>query len=204
MYGGAAGLSIRQTTNIDAGDTANTCHWDFPNHIGTHIDAPHHFFNGAPCITDYPPEFWYFQHPRLVDIEAEDGYLIVPKDVENHLHSETDLLLLRTGYERYRSEDRYWQRNPGLSAELGLWLRREYPAVKMVGLDCISVTSRLHREEGRSAHQAFLDPDGKGHPVLLIEDMALAGTPGQLRQVIVAPLRVSKADGGPCTVVGLK
>lgn len=139
-----------------------------------------------------------------MDIKAGDGHRVTPENLGDRLEPATDLLLIRTGYERYRSEERYWQRNPGLSAELGLWLRREYPVVKMVGLDCISITSRIHREEGRSAHRAFLDPDGEGHPVLLIEDMALATAPGQLRQVIVAPLRVSEADGGPCTVMGLK
>jgi len=69
-------------------------------------------------------------------------------------------------------------------------------------MDLISVTSREHREEGRAAHRAFLDPAGEGNPVLLIEDMALAHVRGALRAVCVSPLRVRDADGGPCTVFG--
>ena len=69
-------------------------------------------------------------------------------------------------------------------------------------MDVISVTSRLHREEGREAHRALLDPERPGDPVLALEDMALQRVKGRLARVIVAPLRVRNADGGPCTVIG--
>jgi hypothetical protein len=67
-------------------------------------------------------------------------------------------------------------------------------------MDMISVTARAHRPEGRLAHRAFLDPEGPGSPVLLIEDMALAQAPIDVRAVLVSPIRVRESDGGPCTV----
>lgn len=203
MYGGGEGLKIHQQSSISAGDTANTSRWDFPNHIGTHLDAPYHFFDQGRKISDYPPEYWIFNQPLLIDIPAEDGHLIAPEDVAGQLVTASDLLVLRTGYEKFRGEERYWQRNPGLSPELGYWLRENHPGVRVVGIDTISVTSRLHRETGRTAHRAFLDPEGKGNPILLIEDMALANAPDNLRQIIVAPFPVDEADGGPCTILGI-
>jgi kynurenine formamidase len=203
IYGGGEGLSIHQQSSITTGDTANTSRWEFPNHIGTHLDAPYHFFDQGSKLSDYAPDYWIFNQPLLMDIPVGDGHLITPEDVAGQLETTPDLLLLRTGYERYRGEDRYWQRNPGLSPDLGYWLRESHPSVRVVGIDCISVTSRMHRETGRTAHRAFLDPEGKGNPVLLIEDMALGETPGNLKQIIVAPFPVAEADGGPCTILGI-
>ena len=100
--------------------------------------------------------------------------MVGPADLAETLDQTTDLLLLRTGYEAYRAEDRYWAKNPGLHPDLGGWLRTEYPTVRVVGMDVISVTSRLHREEGREAHRALLDPERPGDPVLA-KSLLLAG-----------------------------
>lgn len=69
-----------------------------------------------------------------------------------------------------------------------------------VGMDLISVSSQLNRPAGRAAHRAFLDPEGEGEPVRLIEDMALQDCPGQLACVFVFPLLLEDADGAPVTV----
>jgi kynurenine formamidase len=203
VYGGGHGLTVHKLTSIASGDTANTSRWEFPNHIGTHLDAPYHFFDQGLKLSDYPPDYWIFNQPLLLDISADDGHLITPGDVADRLATNPDLLMIRTGYEQYRHEERYWQRNPGLSPELGQWLRDKHPSVRVVGLDCVSITSRLHRELGRAAHRVFLNPEGPGNPIPLIEDMALAEVSWPLRQIIVAPLPIAGADGGPCTVLGL-
>jgi kynurenine formamidase len=66
-------------------------------------------------------------------------------------------------------------------------------------MDLISVSSYSNRSEGRKAHHAFLNP-AEGEPVLLIEDMKL-DVFDLIFKVIVAPLRIEKADGAPCTVM---
>ena len=201
-YGGGEGMRIEPITRIAAGHTANTSRLILPNHLGTHVDAPRHFFDSGPSLTDYPPEFWIFETPLLIDVPGDDGYLIGPKDVERNLTLETDLLLLRTGYERYRGESRYWEHNPGLAPELGIWLRDHFPKLRVIGMDVISVTSRHHREEGRAAHRALLDPNGHNQPVLPVEDMALAKAGRRLEKVIISPLMVLQENGGLCTVFG--
>lgn len=201
-YGGGEGMRIESITRITAGDTANTSRFVFPNHLGTHVDTPRHFFDSGPTLSNYPPEFWIFENPLIVDVPSDDGYLIGPKDMADAITPETDLLLLRTGYEKFRGNSRYWEHNPGLDPELGTWLRERFANVRVIGMDFISVTSRHHRGKGRAAHRALLDPNISGSPVLPLEDMGLANVVGRLRRVIIAPLRVCVANGGPCTVIG--
>jgi len=195
-------MRIEPITRIAAGDTANTSRYVLPNHLGTHVDAPRHFFDSGPSLTDYPAEFWVFEHPLLVDVPGDDGYLVEPRDVEEEITSETDLLLLRTGYEKFRGSSRYWEHNPGLNPALGTWLRERFSNVRVVGMDVISVTSRHHRDEGRAAHRSLLDTNRSGSPVLPVEDMSLVHVHGRLLRVIIAPFRVWEADGGACVVFG--
>ena len=125
---------------------------------------------------------------------------------------DTDLLLLRTGFERFRNVndmDRYIFEGPGIEAEVGVWLREKYH-LKFIGFDFLSLTSYCHREAGREAHRAFLSRDGKygkkaltGDPILIIEDMHLTELGGEVSSVIVAPLRYTMADGAPVTVIAI-
>lgn len=201
-YGGGIGFSCEHISCIATGDTANSSRWCLPNHLGTHVDVPRHFFDSGESVDHYSASDWCFERPILVDVSVADDALIMPSLIADALPIDADLLLIRTGFEAHRHSQRYWQRNPGLSAELGVWLRSFRPRVRAVGMDLISATAREHRLEGRLAHRAFLEPTGEGHPVLLIEDMALQCASEMLRKVIVAPLRAREANGGPCTVMG--
>lgn len=201
-YGGGPGFEYEPLTRIDRGDTANTMRMKLPNHLGTHVDLPFHFFNQGPDLDTFQAEQWVFRRPVLVDVDVPSGEIVGPEHV-GPVPSKADLLLIRSGHGQTRGTDAYWQQGPGLGAELGRWLRRERPSVRAVGMDLISVTSPLRQTEGRQAHRAFLDPGALGSPILLIEDMALEGCLRDLRAVIVAPLRLAGADGAPVTVLGL-
>lgn len=200
-YGGGESLQIKPITEISKGDTANTVRLIFSNHIGTHIDFPSHFFPNGKNSSDYSIDEFVFHAPVLVDIPYIDGLLIKPEHV-GKLQDNNDLLLIRTDSELFRHEMKYWQHNPGLSEELSFWLRKEYPNLRAIGIDCISITSRDHREEGRKSHHAFLNPDGLNDPILLIEDMSLVNAKENLLTVIVAPLFIEGICGIPCSVFG--
>ncbi len=199
-YGGGEGLQLSRLTAISRGDTANTLLLSFPNHLGTHVDVPSHFFEGGQDLTSYAPSDWVFTRPLVVDVEVPDGGLVMPADLGGKLTDNVDLLLIRTGHGRSRGNAAYWAQGPGLAPELGKWIRDQRPAVRAVGMDLISATSRLRREEGRACHRAFLDPHGRGTAVRLIEDMALSECPEELQLVVVSPLVVHGADGAPVTV----
>ena len=204
LYGGAKDINLEQNTSISKGDTANSLTLSFPNHAGTHVDVPKHFVDNGKCLTDYVPSFWIFNNPIMIDIKCYDGQLLNTSHIPNNFPIDIDLLLIRTGYEQYRGQDRYWKKNPGLSIEIAQLLRKKYKYLRAVGIDTISISSRLHREEGRKAHKEFFKSDTSlPQPIVLIEDMALLKYHRGIRKIIVCPLIIEGGDGAPCTVLGI-
>lgn len=203
-YGDRSRFLREKTNSICEGHTSNNETWNFPNHLGTHMDVSRHFFNEGNSVDELEASFCYFQSPLLIDCPKNPGTLITPQDVEKVLShataQATDCLLLRTGFERYRAESLYWENNPGLHPELADWVRDHFPRVRMVGLDSISITSFSQREVGRTSHKKWLNP---ACPIVLIEDMKLSvvETTAILLDVVALPLRVSGADGAPTTVI---
>lgn len=199
MYGGGEGFVCKAKSQISAGDSSNTEFWRLPNHIGTHIDAPKHFIADGTALTDFPPDFWEFQNPQILDTPCRPSELILPSHVEKKIGIKTDILLLKTGFEQFRNEEIYWRENPGLSPELAVFIRENFPSIRAIGFDSISASSFQNREIGRAAHRAFL---GGENPVLLIEDMKFSGVPAELSRVLVAPIFVENTDGAPVTIFG--
>ena len=196
-YGGKSSIKIEQVKNISKGDTCNTMHWSFSNHVGTHVDAPLHFIEAGRSVTAIKPKEWFFNKVVLVCIsDAGEGHIIGTRDLGNV--EDCDLLLIKTGFEEYRKEEVYWKDSPGLNPEIGSWLKENCPSIKAVGVDFISISNLNNRDLGREAHDAFLSAG-----IILIEDMRLSVLDKTPEQVIVAPLRVADADGAPCTVYGV-
>ena len=209
MYGNREGFKIEKTSQICCGDSANSSKYSFPNHIGTHLDAPLHFSEHGASIDSYPASYWIFNNPSLINIKVDNNQLITAAMIEESIDSSpsplqhnSDLLFLRTGFETVRTDIDYWKNNPGIAIDVGPYLREKYPNVRLLGVDVISISSFQNREVGREAHRALLDPDKKGSPIVLMEDVSL--TPiceKSIHQIIVSPLRVEGADGSPCTVL---
>lgn len=201
VYGRTADLELRQERSIGQGDTCNEYWVGFNNHWGTHVDCPLHFFDKASQVVEYEAPSWYFSRPQIIEAALMPGQLLTPGDLQAAVKPETDLLLLKSGWGKWRGEEIYSKQNPGLDPALGNWLKKEYPSIRAVGIDWISAGSYLNREAGRQAHQAFLDPAKR--PILLVEDMDLSAPLEGLKEVWIAPLRIEGIDSAPCTVFGI-
>ena len=200
-YGGGKGLGVAHEKSLCAGDSCNAVRLDLHNHLGSHVDAPLHFIPDGTSVDSFLPEDWMFVQPLLVDLPLEEAVLITPEMIAPLLPAtgglRHDLLLIRTGFEKYRGEERFWKNGPGLSATLAPWIRANFKNLAAIGVDCISISSMQHREEGRSAHRALL-----GMGMRLFEDLQLSTVQKKLlKKVIALPLRFSNADGAPCSIV---
>lgn len=202
--GGSGGFKARPVKRMEAGDSCNTSAWMLSNHVGTHVDAPLHFDPEGLSIDRFGADFFVFRPACLVEVDLMPGsYLVRAEDVLPRIKGDPALLLIKTGMGRSREKSAYSLENPGLDPALAPALGEKCPSLRAVGIDSISASSWQRREEGREAHRAFLAGIKLDRPLLLFEDMNLEAVDGQslIEQVIALPLRVSGADGAPCTVV---
>ncbi|NQT02644.1 MAG: cyclase family protein [Planctomycetes bacterium] len=201
-YGNRDSFRVRKASSISNGASANTSRWEFTNnHIGTHVDAPSHFDPQGLATSDIDTSNWFFNSVMLVDMPCSGARLINVDDLKNFdISSDVEMLLIRTSFENYRHQPRYHNDNPGLDAELAPYFRDNFPSLRCVGFDFISVTSWKYRTEGRVSHKAFLYAERDQHPIMPIEDMALNAIDGNIEWVVVAPLIVENGNGGPVTV----
>lgn len=201
LYAGTNDISINSQKSIDKGDSCNTSILNLPSHSGTHVDAPFHFLPDGKRISDYVPEDWVFQHPKVLNISAMPEQMIRPADIREDVSKEDniDLLLLKTGFERHRMSPIYWQNGPGISIEVAEYLMKLFPKMRAIGMDCISVSSLSDGNQGRRVHHLFLQSG-----LRIFEDMALSaiGERDQLSQAIALPLRFIPGDGAPCSIIG--
>lgn len=203
-YGSCARtIELKQLRSLAQGESSCSFWFGMENHLGTHVDCPAHFFSNGMKIADYPADFWFFCKPQILPVKAEPGEIISQKSLPFEINPDTDLLIFNSGWSKKRREEEYCLRNPGIDPALGIWLRKAFPKIKAIGIDWISLSSFAHRDIGRDAHKAFLDPDGAGHPILIIEDMFMPGTVKELCQAWAFPLRIAGIDSAPCTVVGV-
>lgn len=197
LYGGSNTITIQRDKDITKGDSSNTTHLSFSNHTGTHIDFPLHFNNDGKSLNAYAPEFWFFPHPYILCHNAEENELIHLIDQIDSIPIETDLLLIKTGFQKCRGSEKYWKNNPGLSPALAHELKKHCPFLRAIGMDFISVSSFQNREVGRIAHSKFLLEED----ILLIEDMNLSEVNNPIVQIFCFPLLVNLIDGTPITVI---
>jgi len=203
-YGNRDRIILRTNSSIKQGETANSSCWIFSNnHIGTHIDVPYHFSETGKKTFEIPIDEFIFNKVQLIDINCNNACLIGVNHLEKYssiIERDIELLLIRTGFERFRGDEKYWNDNPGLAPELADYLRTNYPLLRCVGFDFISLTSWKYRVEGRLSHKEFLCPETEKKEILIIEDMSLKDVNSRIKQLIVAPLMVEDGNGGAVTV----
>ena len=202
-YGNRDSIKIQFNSSIKNGETANTSSWVFSNnHIGTHIDVPKHFSEEGLKTFEIPISEYFFNLVEVVEIPCTEGRLINIEDFSkfDNIDLHVELILIRTGYEKFRKEEKYWNDNPGLAPELANYFRKKFKKLRCVGFDFISLTSWKFRKEGKLSHSEFLTPLKNCKPILIIEDMSLNNVSSKINSVIVSPLFVEDGNGGAVTI----
>lgn len=203
-YGTTPKPVAKKINDMETGAHCNTGEFTMSNHAGTHVDGPRHFNASGRAITEYSADELVFVRPYVLDVSMEPGGLIPSTDFENSRDEilGCDILIIRTGFSLKRDEPVYYEMNPGISPEAATYLRNNFPELKGIGIDSISVSSFAHREEGRVTHQIFFDTEKySSKPLLLIEDMDLSGDFSGLKKIIVAPIMLQGLDSAPCIVI---
>ncbi len=202
VYPGNEGPRLEQLRSIARGDSSNMWRLTFTNHIGTHVDAPNHFDESGPAISEFGPEELVFREVRLVDVPKSPGEIVTAEDLERHerVLRSSEALLIRTGIQRFRAQSPEIYSGVGISLSVeAAELIASYPNLRAIGIDAISISSPQRREIGREAHRVLL----RGRRFLIVEDMDLQGKPERYDLLLIAPLMIEQIDSAPCTVYGI-
>ena len=165
-------------------------------HMGTHVDAPRHFFPDGATIDQYPIERFHgtgivldVRRRGIVPVRAEE---IAGSDVRPG-----DFVLFCFGYGELFGT-RHYSEHPYLSVEVADLLIERGAAV--VGVDVLTPDApEASRDSGFGwpVHRRLL-----GNDVLIIENLGpnLAGLVGRRVRISAAPLAIRGADGAPARV----
>ena len=196
-------FTSKKNSDISQGDVANDSSINTTVHIGTHLDMPYHFFDDGQTIEDYNIEDFRFENILFIDMIPND--IIVKDDLIKILECQKnktkyDMLVVKTGICHKREQHEFWEKNYGFDPAIADYLRTDFPNIRVIGFDSISVSSFSNRMLGRASHRAFLDP---ADPILLVEDMDLTALTkdSKIEKLDIAPLRIAKCDGLPCTII---
>lgn len=200
-YGGVKAFEKKAVNEICKGCSSNSEQWILSNHVGTHIDLPAHFDDAGKRLEEFDPKDWIMNKPYLIHLSASENQIIEHSSGFDSIPVDCDLLLLKTEFQKKRTDSTYWQNGPGLSPDLAKWIRKNRPNIKILGFDFISITSYSNRPLGRIAHREFLGHEGANQALRVIEDMKLDELKTSPKKVIVAPVLVKGADGAPVTVI---
>ena len=161
-------------------------------HVGTHMDAPFHFFEAGETI-DRVPLDCCVGPAVLVDLRhLAAGEEIGPEHLKTRAEklSETRKAVLHTGWSRQWGKSEYFTEHPCISAEGAQFLID--CGVHLVGVDTPSVDRPPF-----PAHMALL---GKG--VLIVENLTnLAAIEDEVFQIHVLPLKIAGRDGSPVRAI---
>ncbi|MCC7423461.1 MAG: cyclase family protein [Planctomycetaceae bacterium] len=181
----------------------------FPEHLGTHLDAPNHFEKGQPSVEMLAAE-QLFAPGIVIDVslpvESDADYRLTVADVvewekQHGRIPEGAVVLLRTGwgrhwtnFDRYKNQDvRGKMHFPGYSAEAARWLVEKRNA-KGLGIDTLSVDFGLSTDF--AVHHVI---NGAGRYGL--ENVAqLDKLPARGFGLIIAPIKVEAGTGGPTRI----
>jgi kynurenine formamidase len=193
-----------QVSSTEQGDVANFGILHLLNHFGTHLDAPNHFNPDGLKIAQVPIDRFVFERPLVVDVEKSDRELVSRSELEAHSSSleQADLLVLRSGWSAVRADDpeRYANDGPGVSTAACEYLIDEFPGVKAVAMDWISLATPKRLDEGVPAHQVLCGVGRGDRYVIIIEDVDLSRLPRDVKRIYAIPLFPQLADSSPCTV----
>jgi kynurenine formamidase len=188
-----------------------------PEHGGTHIDAPIHFFQDGETV-DQIPLSRLIGEGVCVDVSrqcaADRDYLVTVEDLRRweqaHESSiEGKIILIRTGFARHWPNRAEYLGTtaagraavsqlhfPGLDPSAATWLAVQR-RIKAVGVDTASIDHGPSRDFG--AHVNLFR-----HNIPALENLTeLDKLPPNGFQVFALPMKIAGGSGGPCRVVAM-
>lgn len=191
VWPGDPQVEIEPVARIAEGSTCNISRVCFSNHIGTHVDPPLHFIDGAGTVDNLPLDALigpaYVAHiPNRNAISADD--------LQSANIPRTERLLLKTDNARFwpPQDSVFHEDFVHITPDAARWVVER--GIRLIGIDYLSI-------------QQFNAPTPDTHITLLYKGVViLEGVdlskvePGEY-QLICLPLKIANGDGAPARAV---
>lgn len=188
-YPGNTPYSLEAVKRIARGDSSNVSSLHMSAHAGTHVDAPRHFFDGAPGAEALPLEM-LVGRARVIEITSRKG--IGADELAGANLSEDVRVLIKTANSRLWGSPEFHADYAGVT-ESGAKFLLEH-GIKVVGVDYLSVEE--FRKPGAPAHHVLL-----GAGIIVIEGLNLRDVDPGVYEMFCLPLALVGSDGAPARVV---
>ena len=164
-------------------------------HLGTHIDAPFHFFDNGKTVDQLDLRKG-FGPAWVLDFTKKGPKAVITRaELEKHEDKITSgsRIIIHTGWDKIFPDNRYFSDCPGLDLEACQFLADR--KIVCLALDMPTVFG----PEYVQVHHALL-----GAEVLIVEGLAHVADLKSERVFLVAlPLRIRGRDGSPCRVIAI-
>jgi arylformamidase len=192
IWPGDPSIELEQVESMDAGAHANVSRLSAGVHIGTHVDAPHHFMNDGRTIEQLSLEV--LTGPCYVT-QLPDGVESITADALNgmSLPAETKRILFGTSNSRLwsRGETEFQEDFVAVAEDGAGWLV-EY-GIQLVGVDYLSVAPY---GDSVPTHRILLEAG-----VIVLEGLDLSAVPRGFYELYCLPLKLLGAEGAPARAI---
>jgi len=191
VWPGDPPVTLHRVKRISQGANSNVSRLECNVHIGTHVDAPVHFIDGAAGVESLPLRVLtgrvYVVHlpqATVIDEAMLEGAGIPPR---------TRRVLFRTSNSRYWAlgESDFQKDFVAIDASGAAWLARK--KVQLVGVDYLSVAPF---GDTREPHRILLE---KG--VVIVEGLDLSEVSHGRYTLYCLPLKLVGSDGAPARAI---
>lgn len=192
VWPGDSAIVIEEIFSMDKGADANVSRLEAGVHIGTHVDAPHHFLNDGRTVENLAldiltgPAFVLHVNDDVDSITAEvlDASPIPPA---------TSRLLLRTKNSRLWTSDsrKFHSDFIAISSDGAEWLVEH--GIQLIGVDYLSVAAF---DDSVPTHKTLLSAG-----IIVLEGCDLSQVPQGDYDLYCLPLKLVGSDGAPARTI---
>jgi len=189
---GDLGFECRRAAEIDKPGRFQLSELHTSTHVGTHIDAPSHFFPGGQDITAVSLET-LCGPASVVDIRARRD--VSADDLEQADIPFGDRVLLRTANESLWEKPAFDEGFFAIAPEAAQWLVDH--EVPLVGVDYMSVDAfGSFGAQGSEVHRLLL-----GAGVAIAESLDLSQVSPGRYELVALPLKIAACEASPARII---
>jgi arylformamidase len=189
---GDPGLILEQFESMDKGAHANVTSISSSVHLGTHVDAPHHFLNDGRTVESLPLDV--LTGPCYVT-QLPDGIDMITAEVLERTEITSDMKRVLFGtsnsHQWAKSESKFDEDFVAITEDGAEWLVER--GVRLVGVDYLSVAPY---GDSVPTHTVLLKAG-----IVIVEGLNLSKVMRGFYDLYCLPLKIAGCDGAPARAI---